>query len=70
MIEPSVMRQAKIDGRSIWHYLFQTTIGDLHIVQHETMNEMTLTDDYIGWSNTKADIAFDRMVTRMLRGRE
>lgn len=65
-----VMRHVMVDGRHCWHYLLKSDLGELHIVQHERLNYMDLVDDYMGWSNDKADAAFDRMTTRMLRGKE
>ena len=70
LIAPAVMQQMVVNGRHLWHYLFQSTIGDLHIVQHEVMGEMNIVDDYIGWSNDWAEAAFHRMGTRMLRDKE
>ena len=70
LVEPWIMRQAKVDGRNAWHYLFQSTIGDLHIVQHEVQGEMNIVDDYMGWSNDKADKKFEQLVARMIRGKD
>lgn len=70
LMKPSSTQEATFDGRHLWHYEFKTIIGDLHIVQHEVKDEMNILDDYIGWHKDKADAAFNRMGTRMLRGRE
>lgn len=70
LASPCVMQSLTVNGRHLWHYMFQTTLGELHIVQHETKIEMCLVDDYMGWSNSKAEALFDRMGTRMLRDKE
>ena len=70
LIAPALMEHVVINSRNVWHYLFQSTIGDLHIVQHEVKGEMNIVDDYMGWSNAKAEAAFHRMATRMLRDKE
>lgn len=70
MVEPSIMESFTLNGRHAWHYLIQSTLGDLHIVQHEVPVEMNIIDDYIGWSNARAEQAFHRITTRMLRGKE
>ena len=69
MAKAWVMREAKVDGHGCWHYLL-SNLGELHIVQHEVWQLGNLEDDYIGWSNDKADAAFERRITRMLRGKE
>lgn len=70
LTSPAQMEHVTVNGRNLWHYLFQTTIGDLHIVQHEVKVEMNIVDDYMGWSNAKAEQAFHRMATRMLQDKE
>ncbi len=70
LVSPAIMEHMKINSRNLWHYMFQTTIGDIHIVQHEVKDEMNIVDDYMGYSNDRAQMAFHRMGTRMLRDKE
>jgi len=70
LMKPSSTNEMTVNGRHLWHHEFKTTIGDLHIVQHEVKGEMNIIDDYMGWDNIKADAAFHRMGTRMLRDKE
>lgn len=70
LYEPAILSHAVIDGCAVWHYLLQTTIGDLHIVQHEVNGEKNILDDYIGWHDDHAKTAYHRRLTRMIRGKE
>lgn len=70
MYEPIVKQVFSLNGRRAWLYLADMTIGTLYIVQHEVMDEMNIVDDYIGWHVEKAEAAFHKITTRMLRGRE
>ena len=70
LTSPTTMEHMCINSRSVWHYLFQTTIGDLHIVQHEVPVEMNIIDDYMGWSNAKAEQAFQKIAGLMLKGKK
>lgn len=70
LYEPHVLAQSKIDRREIWHYMFPTTIGELHVIQHEAPKERNILDDYIGWSNTKANQTYIRITTKMINGKE
>ena len=67
-MKAQLLQQSKIDGRSVFMYLLQSDLGDLYIVQHEEPN-YELKDDYIGWSNTKAQQAYKRVVTKMVNGK-
>lgn len=49
-------------------YLLKSDLGDLYIVQHEQPG-LELKDDYMGWSNTKADQAYKRIATKMVNGK-
>lgn len=63
-----LLQQSKIDGRSVFMYLLKSDLGDLYIVQHEQPG-FELKDDYMGWSNTKADQAYKRIATKMVNGK-
>lgn len=69
LYNPGILEHAKIFGQNIWHYEIQTTIGDLHIVQHEAAGEMNIVDDYIGWSRVKAENAFQAISRKILKGK-
>lgn len=49
-------------------YLLQSDLGDLYIVQHEEPG-YELKDDYMGWSNTKAQQAYKRIAAKMVNGK-
>lgn len=68
-IEPKTIEHAEINGQCIWHYLLQTTIGDLHIVQYEARGEKNIIDAYMGWDDTKANKVFKTTVARILKGK-
>ena len=69
LIQPTPMEQFELNCRHAWHYMIETSIGDLHIVQHEVQREMNIVDDYMGWSNTKAEQAFKAIASKMLKGK-
>lgn len=70
LYEPHFLARSKIDGREVMHYMFPTTLGELHLVQHEAPKELNILDDYIGWSNQIADKTYTRIATRMINGKE
>lgn len=70
MVEPTVMEKAEINGQHVWHYLLATTIGDLHIVEHEKKREMNIVDDYMGWSNDRAEMTFKKVTGKILQEKE
>ena len=49
-------------------YLLKSDLGDLYIVQHEQPG-FELIDDYMGWSNAKAQQAYKRIATKMVNGK-
>ena len=69
LYSPGVLEHATIYSQNVWHYEFQSTIGDLHIVQHEVKGEMNIVDDYIGWSRVKAEKAFQAISNKILKGK-
>lgn len=67
-MKAQLYQQSKIDGRGVYMYLLQSDLGDLYIVQHEEPG-YELKDDYMGWSNTKAQQAYKRIATKMVNGK-
>ena len=61
-------QHSKIDGRGVFMYLLQSDLGDLYIVQHEEPG-YELKDDYMGWSNAKAQQAYKRIASKMVNGK-
>ena len=57
--------KATINGRLIAHYLCSTPIGDIHIVQYEKLS-MEIVDEYIGFSNQKAEKTFNRICKKII----
>ncbi len=70
LYEPHILAHSKIDGRNIWHYGIYSTIGCLHIIQHEVPKELNILDDYFGWSEQVADKTYARIATKMINGKE
>jgi hypothetical protein len=70
MVAPTVMEKAEINGQHVWHHLLVTTIGELHIVQHEKRLELNIVDDYMGWSNRKAEEAFRKILTKIVNWKD
>jgi hypothetical protein len=70
LYEPGILQSVTVNGRHAWLYEMQTTIGNLFLVQHEKPIEMNIVDDYMGWSNQRAEQAFHRIATRMLRDKD
>lgn len=69
LYEPHCLARSKIDGREIVHYMFPTTLGEIHLVCHEAVG-MEVIDDYIGRSNEIADKTYMRIATKMINGKE
>jgi len=57
---------AVINGRNVWTYLVQTTIGDYYFTQYENKDDPFITDAYIGMNERKASAAFKRAVKKLL----
>lgn len=57
-----------INGRSVWHYLLDTPIGHIHVVQYEALSEeiirFIIDDD-----NDKAERKFASICKSILRGK-
>lgn len=58
---------ATIFGRNIWHYLIDTAIGQIHVVQYETRNEIH--EQVIMNNNTKAEKVFKKFCKDLLDGK-
>ena len=69
LYEPHVLARSKIDGREVVHYMFPTTLGEIHLVCHEAKG-MEVIDDYIGRSNQIADKTYTRIAMKMVNGKE
>lgn len=59
---------AQIYGHNVWHYLIDTTIGSIHIVQVEGKN-MMIHEDIVRWDNQKAEKLFKRRCQELLNGK-
>lgn len=60
------IEHAVINGRNVWIYLVQTTIGDYYFTQYENKDDPYIIDVYIGTSENKASAAFKRAVKKLL----
>lgn len=67
LYEPVTMSRATVNGRNVWHFIFRTTVGDFHLVEHEAPG-LELIDDYLGRSEQKAGKAYDKAVKKVLKG--
>lgn len=69
MAKSQIMEHAKINGRNVWHYLVNTDLGEIHIVQHEETG-LQITNDYMGfYGNNKAERVFKRIAADILNGK-
>ena len=57
--------RATIGRQNIWHYMINTDIGLLHIVQHENTG-LEVIDDYMGRDSKKAEDTFKKSVIWVL----
>lgn len=62
------MEHAMIGDRNVWHYMIATTIGEIHIVEHEC-STFEIMDDYMGRSTQKAEQAFARTTKKIINGK-
>ena len=67
MHELQLMEHAEIYGHNVWHWMDNTTIGEIHIVQYEAKN--SIKEEYTG-SNREAEKIFKRFCNRILSGKE
>lgn len=69
MAKSQIMEHAKINGRNVWHYLVNTDLGEIHIVQHEETG-LEIINDYMGfYGNNKAERVFKRIAADILNGK-
>ena len=57
---------AVIYGRNVWHWLVDTAIGQIHIVQYEVSYRGEIIEEVIRNNNTKAEKAFKRFCNKIL----
>ncbi len=69
LVEPEIRESFTLNCRNAWHYMFSTILGELHVVQHEAPVEKNIVDDYLGWSNGKAEKAFQKTMSRMIHSK-
>ena len=58
--------RATIYGRNVWHYLIDTAIGQIHIVQYEASYRGEIIEEVIRNNNTKAEKAFKKFCNKIL----
>ena len=58
---------AIIYGRNVWHWLIDTAIGQIHVVQYESSYHGEIIEEVIRNSNTKAEKAFKRYCNKILK---
>ena len=63
-----VMEHAEYNGRQVWHYMIDTQLSAIHVVQYEQPGK-ELEDSYMGWSNQKAEQAFSRTLKKLISGK-
>ena len=56
-----------IYGRGVWHYLIDTFIGHIHVVEYED-KQMALQRFLINADNDKAEKKFQQICAKMLKG--
>ena len=59
---------ATIYGHGVWHYLIDTAIGQIHVVEYEGKG-MELQRKIIEYDNSKAEKLFKRICTDILNGK-
>lgn len=57
---------AVIYGRNVWHWLIDTAIWQIHIVQYEASYRGEIIEEVIRNNNTKAEKAFKRFCNKIL----
>ena len=57
---------AVIYGRNVWHWLIDTAIGQIHIVQYEASYRGEIIEEVIRNNNTKAEKAFKKFCNKIL----
>lgn len=62
-----VQNHSVINGRNIYLYLISCPIGDIYFVQYE-QKDMSLNDIYVGRSNQKAEMKYEEISVKMVKG--
>jgi hypothetical protein len=60
--------ESKINGRGVWHYLIDTPIGQIHVVEYENP-QMELTRFLIDSDINKAIRKYDAICKSIIAGR-
>jgi hypothetical protein len=68
MHDLQLMEHAEIYGHNVWHWMDNTIIGEIHIVQYET-KDMSIKEEYTRF-NSEAEKIFKRFCNRILSGKE
>lgn len=58
---------ATIYGRNVWHWLIDTAIGQIHVVQYEASYRGEIIEEVIRSNNAKAEKTFKRFCNKILR---
>ena len=67
LYEPQQIEHAVINGRNVWTWLFQTTLGEYYLTQYEEKGpDPWINDAYIGRSQNKAAATFKKAVKKLL----
>ena len=56
-----------INGRGVWHYLLDTSIGQINLVEYE-QRDLTLKRYIIDWDYEKAEKKYDQLCIQMIKG--
>lgn len=56
-----------INGRGIWHYLLDTSLGQFNVVEYE-QKDLALKRYFIENDNSKAEKKFDQLSVQMVKG--
>lgn len=64
----SLAEHATIYGHNIWHYLIDTSIGEIHVVEFET-KDMSLERKIFDGNKQKAENYFKKTAKELLDGK-
>lgn len=70
MVEPYMQEHAEIYGRNVWHWMVDTTIGQIHVVQYERHTERDLASKLFYYDNQGAERLFRKWCKDILEGRK
>ena len=60
--------ESKINGRGVWHYLIDTPIGQIHVVEYENP-QMELTRFLIDSNLEKATLKYNAICKNIVAGK-